>query len=592
MLRTNLTAQSYLDTILTFLFQMLSARVHVRRAKQAAINNIFSTTGDGDNRVEAVMIPDGNLSEVDDGEPDERPDVVIAEEEQPATIAEDDADVPNPEYVFRWRRRQPLTVNFRDFEVDEEVGDLTPYQMFKEVFTDELLQLITDESNRYSVEQTGESINASFGEYEAFFGRPILLFSTIMDACEFRMYWRADLRWSAVADAMPLKRFESLKRFFHLSDNAKAKPHDDPGCDPLHKIRPLLDHILSWCKTIEPTQHQSIDEMMVPFKGRIKIRQYMPKKPSKWGFKIFARCSDSGIVHDFSVYCGSKTQLGKFENYPDVGFGGRVVLHLCDSLPDNKDFKVFFDNYFSSPELVLILKNTHGIHSVGTIRTNRMKGCPLKTEKELKLSGRGSSDMMVDGNSSMIMVRWYDNRAVSFVSSYAGIEASSTVKRWSRNDKRNIEIDCPFVVREYNKFMGGVDLMDMLLSLHRVDRKSTKWYMRLVFHLLGITLNNLWLLSRRRLYESTSKSLSLREFIIQIASGCVDARKPKNIVSKRSVLTDVRYDGLCHFPQHQGRRLRCKREGCGGTSVWECGKCSLTLCLSERSNCFTQYHIP
>ena len=31
----------------------------------------------------------------------------------------------------------------------------------------------------------------------------------------------------------------------------------------------------------------SIDEAMIPFKGRLSIKQYMKDKPTKWGVKVF-----------------------------------------------------------------------------------------------------------------------------------------------------------------------------------------------------------------------------------------------------------------------------------------------------------------
>ena len=52
----------------------------------------------------------------------------------------------------------------------------------------------------------------------------------------------------------------------------------------------------------------------------------------------------------------------------------------------------------------------------------------------------------------------------------------------------------PHAIAEYNKFMGGVDLCDMLLKLYRIDFKSKKWYMRIFFYVLDLTTVNGWLL--------------------------------------------------------------------------------------------------
>ena len=61
----------------------------------------------------------------------------------------------------------------------------------------------------------------------------------------------------------------------------------------IYKVRKLLD-ILSPRFLSEYNTHEelSIDEAMIPFKGRLSIKQYMKDKPTKWGNKsfCFGRC--------------------------------------------------------------------------------------------------------------------------------------------------------------------------------------------------------------------------------------------------------------------------------------------------------------
>ena len=45
--------------------------------------------------------------------------------------------------------------------------------------------------------------------------------------------------------------------------------------------------------------------MMVPFKGNSSLKQYIPSKPHKYGYKVFVLCNNSGVIHDFEVYSGS-----------------------------------------------------------------------------------------------------------------------------------------------------------------------------------------------------------------------------------------------------------------------------------------------
>ena len=48
----------------------------------------------------------------------------------------------------------------------------------------------------------------------------------------------------------------------------------------------------------------SIDEQMVPFKGISSLKQYIPKKPYKWGFKLFVLADCQGYIYDFFPYVG------------------------------------------------------------------------------------------------------------------------------------------------------------------------------------------------------------------------------------------------------------------------------------------------
>ena len=104
-----------------------------------------------------------------------------------------------------------------------------------------------------------------------------------------------------MADTMGLNRFETIKRYFHVTNNALQLPRDSPDSDPLFKIRPLLEHVRNNCHRIEPEVRQCVDESMIKYKGRSHLRRYMPKKPIRWGFKVITRCGISGIVYDFHI---------------------------------------------------------------------------------------------------------------------------------------------------------------------------------------------------------------------------------------------------------------------------------------------------
>ena len=96
---------------------------------------------------------------------------------------------------------------------------------------------------------------------------------------------------------MSLTRFEQLRRFLHFVDNADQKAKGEDGFYPLFKVRKLLDIFRAQCLLVPPEEKQCVDEQMIPFKGRSNIKQYLPKKPTKWGFKAITRTSSSGIIN-------------------------------------------------------------------------------------------------------------------------------------------------------------------------------------------------------------------------------------------------------------------------------------------------------
>jgi len=114
----------------------------------------------------------------------------------------------------------------------------------------------------------------------------------------------------------------------------------------------------------------------------------------------------------------------------DCGASGNVVVCLARSVPTVISHKLFFDNYFTSPDLQVYLAK-QGIYCVSTVRANRLPQCSLQSELEMKKTGRGTIDektTIIDGM-DVSAVRQYDNRAVNLLSTYVGSELVKEVTR-------------------------------------------------------------------------------------------------------------------------------------------------------------------
>ena len=127
---------------------------------------------------------------------------------------------------------------------------------------------------------------------------------------------------------------------------------------------------------------------MVLFKGRSKLKQYVPSKPHKYGYKVFVLCDSSGIIHKFEVYTG---RIAPPQNEPDLGPSSNIVITLSEVVPSNRNHLLYCNSWFTSLQLQLELWK-RGIFCLGTVRSNRLRECKLLTDKELKAKGRGSYD--------------------------------------------------------------------------------------------------------------------------------------------------------------------------------------------------------
>jgi len=262
-------------------------------------------------------------------------------------------------------------------------------------------------------------------------------------------------------------------------------------------MRPLIEMLRLRILSVPLEEHLSADEQIVPFKGHSVLKQYMPKKPHKWGYKMFVLSGVSGFAYDIELYSGKQDNT-LTEGETDCGASSNVVTRLARNIPDGANYKLYFDNYFNSPDLQLSLAKRK-ILSLGTVRTNRLPGSQLPTEVQLKKMGRGAHVKKVTqvGSVEMSVTQWFDNRPVTFLSTLVGARPVGTVRRWSKSDNAMIQVFCPKVVGTYNKHMGGVDLLDSLIGLDQCRTRSRKWYRRIFFRLCDLTVVNAWLLYKR-----------------------------------------------------------------------------------------------
>ena len=82
-------------------------------------------------------------------------------------------------------------------------------------------------------------------------------------------------------------------------------------------------------------------------------------------------------------------------------------------------------------------------------------------------------------------------------SNFVGVGNVDTVKRWDKKNKKYTDVARPEVIKLYNHSMGGVDLLDQMISIYRIYIRSKKWTLRMIFHAVDFTAVNSWFEYRR-----------------------------------------------------------------------------------------------
>ena len=446
------------------------------------------------------------------------------------------------------------------------------------------MQHIVEQSNLYATQESpAKPLRLTCIKVEQFF--VVIMMMSIFALLSSRLYWSLNMAILVISRIMSSTRFEQIKRYIHFNDNSSMLPPGNPNFDKLFKVRLLIEHFREKFNAIPMSRMLCIDKQMIPFKGNSSMKMYIPSKPYKYGYKVFILCNYQGLVHNFKLYSG---KILPPDDTVDLGASSNSVLRLAKIIPINKNHLLYFDNWFTSLPLLYYLAKLK-IFCLEIVRVNRLKGCDLPSDKEMKEKRRGSfvEKECNDDGICLRVVKWIDTKGVTIPTSFDSAHPLSSVKRYDKSAKSQIDVPCPKLVTTYNSFMGGVDLLDSLIALYRIKLRSKKYYHRIFFHFVDMVTVNCWLLYRQDcngLGLSKKKQLSLLRFKISVAEAL--AKEGKSVTALKSgrpstsVETQfqqkkgrghnskaipqpaVRNDNFDHFPMSKEMRGRCKLPGC------------------------------
>lgn len=466
---------------------------------------------------------------------------------------------------------------------------------FDTIFDADICAHIVEQTNLYIAQKMGEtgrnSQNFEFAVEDLYAWIGLLILMGIHQLPELRHYWSSEplLGLPVIKAVMTSKRYKKIVEVIHCNDNTSNPARGEQGHDKLHKLRPVIDKLNRNCSYVyKPSGTVSVDESMIPFKGRSSLKQYMPMKPIKRRYKVWCLGdSVTGYILAFDIYTGKSNAMSS-DGY---GLGEKVVLNLCNQVVLDSWTVVAFDNFFTTIRLMEDLYKKQ-LFSVGTVRVHR-KGLPEMMKKNMKMK-RGEFSFQTKG--CVCAFKWMDSKAVTALATTYSPKEISKVNRRAKDGTLD-SVSCPLAIAEYNRIMGGIDRFDQMRERYAIGRRSLKWWHRIFYWLIDLSVVNaftLYKLNRRHVDPVDQLTFRL-QLIRQLTNGYTNRPKRGRPVSflanKRRVPDDVRLNQVGdHMPKQNKTYRRCRL--CSTTqrekrTRYVCTACDVPLCLEP---CFRQFH--
>ena len=252
---------------------------------------------------------------------------------------------------------------------------------------------------------------------------------------------------------------------------------------------------------------------------------------------------------------------------------------------------VYTDNFYSSPALFAELRE-QGFGASGTVHVNR-RGLPPELKKNL--SKGDVCSVAID--ECMVALKWADKRQVSMLSTVHDDSMLTKTRRTRLVEGGREDVRKPVMIEQYNKYMGGVDKSDQLLSYYGLSHRTVKWWRRAFFHLLDLAIVNAYIMYSEA--PHTGRPLTHEQFRIELSKGLLTSvavnvmeDAPQSTGPSARPLPPLARLTERHFPGRLPRQSNCAvcsgKKGRGRkTTTYMCKECNLPMCAVP---CFELHH--
>lgn len=324
-----------------------------------------------------------------------------------------------------------------------------------------------------------------------------------------------------------------------------------------------------------------LSETIIAFKGHADIRQYVPSKPHRFGYKIFALSSDAYILQMRLSLGVDMKKRGKREK----GKTHALVMEMIRPYLHG-NYILYTDNYFTSIALTHELAQ-YGIATCSSARLDRT-GMPPPTQiNEKVLKSLKKHRLMHFQKDNINLILWRDNNIMKLIFNHIQLNtALTTIQRWG-DDHAKHDVHIHPALKDYYYHSHSVDIVNQYLYAYPIARRSKKAWSNLAWGLIDLAIVQAY-----RLHRTGRPSARHVDFRIQLYSELAQAHLKEKGAHAESV---AGARGVALAKDHYSTRAHSQKDCvvCSHqpdhrvTTTYVCAACGVHLCIGE---CFRSYH--
>ncbi|XP_071451227.1 piggyBac transposable element-derived protein 4-like [Hetaerina americana] len=454
----------------------------------------------------------------------------------------------------------------------------TLVQVWKCFMTDEMLDIIVTHTNNrilqvcdlYCLDHRNEVTNRA----EVLGTIGLLYLAGVFSTSRMKLdeFWAEDGSGVEIFRAlMSLERFKFILqnlRFAGGPDFESRKKMDKLAC-----VRQVLSLFVSNCVNSYSIGDSAIlDEVRESFRGRCSFKQFMLKKPVRYGFKVYALCdarsyytSNLEIIHESQPEGPYKT-----DNSPQE-IAKRLLGHVKGS-----GRCITVDGFFASAELARTLLVEFQLHMVGSLSKKRgeiprefldvRRRAPFST---LYGYGEGMTlcSHLPENDGVLVMLSTKQQHEAKAVAS----------KKAGDGDGEVEEGEVPDMINYYSLSSGIVDDVDEIFGKYTSARNCRSMPLTLFFAILNVAGLNAQIIYQEKLGECIIRRRFLKSLAISLIKESSQITTLDNGSQARRLLISGVEPSVKRLKTGSTRCSFCPRSRDRKTHTY-CGKCSRAIC--------------